>query len=101
MQVFMTLEDIDQLLPKLKQYGVKEFKHKDLHVVFHVEQPQIQEKVQSVVEEKINESDLPVDLRAESINQYDSILNWSASPPQDDKSDEMMPMTGEERLPIP
>lgn len=59
-----------------------------------VEQPDSAEQIMQALRK--HEDSLPPDLRAENINSYDAILNWSGSPEANDG--EEMPMTGDQPL---
>jgi hypothetical protein len=75
------LDQLKELIPFLKSQGVFSFKTQDLELVFHVERPaKTESKPDQDVIQDVPDHQLPVDLRTDNVNSFDSVLNWSASP---------------------
>ena len=91
----MTVQELIQVLPELTKAKVKSFKWAELEIQFHVEQEQADATKQVIEALKKQEEQLPVDLRTDNINSFDSVLNWSASPDQNQPD---IPGTGDQPL---
>lgn len=109
---------IQDLIPILRQHGVKTIKTQGFELEFHVEQGQtipfkgplpVNVSLHSHTEHQPEDSTkliadtirkqeeaLPPDLRADSLMDQDKILNWS-SPDQNPEEPEL-PLTGEQPL---
>lgn len=87
---------LDNLLVLLKKHNCFRFKNAGLEVELGpisqvaVSAPQPAEL--SAQEQQIAESQLPPDLRADDLMNYDKILNWSGSPDHDSMP---MPLTND------
>lgn len=85
------------ILPILRSSGVSRFKTGGFEIDFHAPGPHTSERVNqsevpaSLTETKIDpietqkasaiiNEQLPVDLRTDNINKFDTILNWSSGP---------------------
>lgn len=79
---------LKKLLNILKDAGVQSYKDQTFEVSFYKTHLSTQSTIQDV-----DESSLPVDLRAENINSDEFVRNWSSSP--DDHMGEAMPATGD------
>lgn len=91
-------DELAKLLTLLKSNGVASFKDEDVALSFHVEQSKPQIPVgPSLLEDTEAEKGMPPDLRTDSINSYDSVMNWS-SPPSADLTDSELPLTGDSPL---
>lgn len=89
--------DLNTLILILKSYGVKSYEFEGLRLEFHVEPLKIEEPTKDhTIEIPIDESQLPVDLRTDSVTSQDSILFWSGSPDMD--PNEQLPLTGDAPL---
>lgn len=87
------MDYLKELIPFLKSEGVFSFKYEGLELSFYVEPHKTShdsKQQDSVV--SVDESQLPVDLRTDNITGFDSILNWSASPAQNEIE---LPLTGD------
>jgi hypothetical protein len=81
---YMTIGELKDILPLLRASGVSSFKDGALEILFRVEQSVVGPEA-DIIKTKdhtinIPESQLPVDLRTDSITDYDKILNWSGTP---------------------
>ncbi len=92
------IEYISTILPILKAHNVESFKIDGLEIVLHrtmtIEIPTPIEPISepSVVEVP-DPPNMPPELKFDQANDYDKLLNWSASPDPNDKVE--VPLTGE------
>lgn len=84
------IDYLKDLLPLLKSNNVVEFRSGNSYIKFNTNQ-----EIQPQVEAKVDESQLPVDLRSDNINSIDTITNWSAEPSHNEPE---MPGTGDNEL---
>lgn len=104
---------LQDLLPILKMHGVKSFKTQGLDIQFHVEQftqnaavsqwstpaAGTLESVQALAETlKKQEESMPPDLRADSLMDYEKIINWSSPDQRTFEEEPELPLTGEQPL---
>ncbi len=88
----ITSDALKEYLELLKTYGIRQFKCSDFELLFHAEHPQVQPS--QLIEDKASESLIPLDLRTDNINSYDSVMNWS-SPPSAEMAEPELPLTGD------
>lgn len=92
----MTIDELTKLITLLKTSNIASFDDGNTKLTFHVEQRPIEPIAPpDLIEDTKAEESLPLDLRTDNINSYDSVMNWSAPPSADEKP---LPLTGDEQL---
>lgn len=95
------IDYIQKLLVLLNHSKVSSFKSGGLELEFFSGPSSgVPEKIEpsspsALIEVPIDESKIPVELRADALMNQDNILNWSAPPSANEQS---MPLTGDEPL---
>lgn len=78
-------ELLSKTLAILKAHGVSRYVQGAdgvIDVSFYAEHSPRVETPDHTIDAPVNEQSMPVDLRAENINNFDHILNWSGAPDQ-------------------
>jgi len=86
----MTIDQLKELFPQLKEYGVTHFRLGNLEIKMPEQRTFGAPRQDNLPEMQ----DVPPDLRADDLMSFDKVLHWSS----DNTEESTLPLTGEKTL---